>query len=167
MIFGLAIAALPIMLLWQQGNAMVEKEIEIATLKAQAKDKGDSIVDLENTVSQQRAVIATLGSPGDMVDLPAGLFICTAYEASTVSCGCFADGITSEGVPVGLGVAAADHRLLPPGTILYVHDLNAYFVVLDKGGAIKGKRLDLFTIDVKSARKFGVLKSKVSIVRKG
>lgn len=155
------------MLLWRQGSAIEDKSLTIALLRWKLTTRDTAMVKAQGTIDTQKAVIESLLQSGILVDIPIGLFICTAYEASEVSCGKWADGITSEGVPVGLGIAAADHRILPPGTILYVHKLCAYFIVMDKGGAIKGNRLDLYTIDVRSARQFGILESRVSIIRGG
>lgn len=102
-------------------------------------------------------------------DLP-HTFECTAYEASYVSCGKYADGkvaYASNGtsIPVGLGIAAADWRVLPPGTILHVEEIGRYFIVLDRGGDIKGRRLDLYVESVSRAMKVGRFTSKVSLLR--
>ena len=96
--------------------------------------------------------------------LPAGEFTCTAYEASEVSCGEWADGLTATLVPVGLGIAAADPNVLPYGTVVYVETLNRYFIIMDRGGAIKKKRLDLFTESVADAIKLGRFNSTVYII---
>lgn len=165
---------MPLTIIWRQGSIIEERDTSIWQLNEIIQLREDKIERLRgiikaqaSTIDSQASIIDSYGQKGRMIEVPVGIFICTAYEASEVSCERWADGITSEGVPVGLGIAAADHRLLPPTTILYVHDLKAYFIVMDKGGAIKGKRLDLYTIDVPHARKFGVIKSKVSIIRRG
>jgi len=52
-------------------------------------------------------------------------------------------GVTASGLRARPGTVAADTRLLPMGTILYIPGYG-WGRVEDRGGAIKGKRLDLF-----------------------
>jgi len=52
-------------------------------------------------------------------------------------------GITASGTKAGPGTVAADPKLLPFGTIVYVPGYG-YGRVEDTGGAIKGHRLDLY-----------------------
>ena len=71
----------------------------------------------------------------------------TAYSPDEKSCGVWADGITASGMSVwtnGMKLAAADPSI-PFGTILTVpgYNDNHPIPVLDRGGAIKGNRLDL------------------------
>jgi 3D (Asp-Asp-Asp) domain-containing protein len=71
----------------------------------------------------------------------------TAYSPDARSCGKWADGITASGMSVwtnGMKLAAADPSI-PFGTILTVPGYNdgQPIPVLDRGGAIKGHRLDL------------------------
>lgn len=44
-----------------------------------------------------------------------------------------------------IGMAAADHKIFPLGTRLYISELRMYVTIEDKGGKIKGKRIDVFT----------------------
>lgn len=72
----------------------------------------------------------------------------TAYSPDARSCGKWADGITASGYSVetnGFKSVAADTRLLPFGTVLSIPGYhNGRLVpVLDRGGAIKGDRLDV------------------------
>ena len=43
----------------------------------------------------------------------------------------------------GEKIVAADRRVLPMGTWIYIEDVG-YYMVADVGGAIKGNRLDIF-----------------------
>ena len=52
-------------------------------------------------------------------------------------------GITASGKSVRVGYAAADRKIFPFGTILYVPG-HGSVVVEDTGGRIKGRRLDIF-----------------------
>lgn len=72
----------------------------------------------------------------------------TAYSPDERSCGIHADGITASGYSVwtnGMKLVAADTRLLPFGSIVTIpgyHD-GKPVPVLDRGGKIKGHRLDV------------------------
>ncbi|MEM9414196.1 MAG: 3D domain-containing protein [Planctomycetota bacterium] len=84
----------------------------------------------------------------------------TAYSPDERSCGVWADGITASGMSVwtnGMKLAAADPSI-PFGTILTVPGYNDGhpIPVLDRGGAIKGNRLDLLYPTHDIAMQWGV-----------
>jgi 3D (Asp-Asp-Asp) domain-containing protein len=93
----------------------------------------------------------------------------TAYCACTRCCGPNAQGITASGKRVthnnGMFVAA-DTRLLPFGTKLiipgYANDQPVE--VIDRGGAIKGNKLDVYFHDHQTAREWGRQKLIVTVV---
>ena len=87
--------------------------------------------------------------------------VVTAYSPDERSCGPFADGITASGFSVwtnGMKLAAADTDLLPFGTLISVpgYDGGAIVPVLDRGGRIKGHRLDVLFPDHRRALRWGV-----------
>ena len=92
----------------------------------------------------------------------------TAYCACPKCCGKHADGITATGKPVRPGMIATDWRRLPPGTRVRLSFApKQTFVVEDQGGAIKGRRLDVYIPSHRDALKFGIRrKTKVWIVRR-
>lgn len=72
----------------------------------------------------------------------------TAYSPDERSCGIYADGITASGYSVwtnGMKLVAADTKVLPMKSILTIPGYNGGrpVPVLDRGGAIKGNRLDV------------------------
>lgn len=86
--------------------------------------------------------------------------VVTAYSPDARSCGKWADGITASGKSVwtnGMRLVAADTRLLPFGSIVSVPGYNGGrpVPVLDRGGAIKGKRLDVLYPTHEIARRWG------------
>lgn len=92
----------------------------------------------------------------------------TGYSPGEESCGDSADGITSSLHSVwtnGMKMVAADTRVLPLGTVVSVPGYhNQQLVpVLDRGGKIKGNRLDLLYPTAKQARHWGVQKIKVTV----
>ena len=92
----------------------------------------------------------------------------TAYSPDERSCGQFADGITASGYSVltnAMKLAAADTSVLPFGTLLSVpgyHDSRAV-PVLDRGGVIKGHRLDVLFPTHEAALQWGVRRLEVTM----
>jgi 3D (Asp-Asp-Asp) domain-containing protein len=85
----------------------------------------------------------------------------TAYSPDSRSCGDSADGITSSIHNVytnAMKLVAADSKVLPLGSIISVpgYDSEHIVPVLDRGGAIKGYRLDVLFPTHEQARKWGV-----------
>jgi 3D (Asp-Asp-Asp) domain-containing protein len=69
---------------------------------------------------------------------------------------CFT-GRTATGQGVRRGLIAADPRVLPLGSKVYIEAgaWSGIYTVADTGGAIKGKRLDIWVPGCGEARKFG------------
>ncbi|MEM7682476.1 MAG: 3D domain-containing protein [Planctomycetota bacterium] len=92
----------------------------------------------------------------------------TAYSPDEQSCGPFADGMTASGYSVwtnGMRLAAADTDVLPFGSILTVPGYNDErpIPVLDRGGAIKGQKLDLLYATHERALQWGRQKLDVTV----
>ena len=92
----------------------------------------------------------------------------TAYSPDAESCGEFADGVTASGYSVwtnGMKLVAADTRLFPFGTVLSIPGYNngRPVPVLDRGGMIKGDRLDLLFPTHKLARAWGTQRLEVTV----
>jgi 3D (Asp-Asp-Asp) domain-containing protein len=92
----------------------------------------------------------------------------TAYSPDARSCGDSADGITATLHSVetnGFRLVAADPRVLGYGSMITVpgYDNSQIVPVLDCGGAIKGRRLDLLFPTHEEAIKWGKKKLKVTI----
>lgn len=92
----------------------------------------------------------------------------TAYSPDERSCGIWADGITASNKSVwtnAMRLVAADTRILPFGTLLSLDDYadGEIVPVLDRGGAIKGMRLDVLYATHQEALQFGVKRVPVTI----
>jgi 3D (Asp-Asp-Asp) domain-containing protein len=73
-------------------------------------------------------------------------------------------GRTATGQRTRHGIVAADPRILPYGTriaITEAGELNGVYTVADTGGAIKGRRLDIWVSSIQKAKRFGRRKIKV------
>ena len=87
------------------------------------------------------------------------VFTATAYDASPADNGPWA-GQTSTGMPLVYGVIAVDPRVIPYGTKMYIESVDGqykygYAIAGDCGGAIKGKKVDLFFPSRSTCYSFG------------
>ena len=88
-----------------------------------------------------------------------------AYEATAYSL----RGRTASGRPVGRGLIAADPRVLPLGTRVRVEagSFSGEYLVADTGGAIKGRRIDIWTPSTREAMQFGRRAVKLTVLSFG
>lgn len=96
------------------------------------------------------------------------LFEVTAYTAGPESTGKRKGdpgyGITFSGASVQEGVTiAADWDVLPKGTVVEIEGVGVR-TVQDKGGAIKGNKIDIYIPKLKDAQAFGRKKLEVTIL---
>lgn len=82
-----------------------------------------------------------------------GVYKITAYCACKKCCG-KTDGITASGTKVKAGRTIAAPKNFPFGTKLMIN--GHVYTVEDRGGAIKGKRIDIYFDTHEEALKFGV-----------
>lgn len=79
---------------------------------------------------------------------PAGTFTATAYSLR---------GRTATGGSVRRGIIAADRRLLPLGTRVRLEagSYSGEYVVADTGGAVRGRKIDIWVPQSSEAMRFG------------
>ncbi len=87
------------------------------------------------------------------------VYTATAYDASPADNGPWA-GKTSTGMPLVYGVVAVDPKVIPYGTKMYIESVDGqykygYAIAGDCGGAIKGKKVDLFFPSRSTCYSFG------------
>lgn len=92
----------------------------------------------------------------------------TAYSPDERSCGDSADGITSSNHSVwtnAMKLVAADSKVLPLGSLISVpgYDQGRVVPVLDRGGAIKGNKLDVLYPTHEIALRWGVRKLRITV----
>jgi len=78
-------------------------------------------------------------------------------------------GRTANGGSVRRGIVAADPRVLPLGTRIYLN-AGAYsgnYVVADTGGAVRGRKLDIWVPNCSEAMRFGRRSVSVNILGRG
>lgn len=90
----------------------------------------------------------TMGPDSNAPTAPVVTYTATAYSLG---------GRTASGVRVSKGLIAADPRVLPLGTRVRL-EAGAYsgeYLVADTGGAVRGKRIDIWTPNSREANRFG------------
>lgn len=124
--------------------------------------------------SEQIEVPKTLEEAVNFQQYPSKTVVATGYTAGVESTGKTPDhpqyGITYSGVKVKrdlYSTIAADLSVYPIGTILYIPDYG-YGVVADKGGAIKGNKIDLYYPTVEDVyEKWGKKEVDVYLIKLG
>lgn len=101
-----------------------------------------------NTDDEKKLVKKTASVTAASAGASRGAFSATAY--------CFS-GRTAMGHGVRRGLIAADPRVLKMGSRVYVNagQWSGTYLVSDTGGAIKGKRIDIWVPSCGEARRFG------------
>lgn len=75
-------------------------------------------------------------------------------------------GRMANGQNVHSGAIAADPRVLPLGTVVHIQGMGTY-TVKDTGGAIKGRRVDIWVPSRRQALQLGRKKVKIRVIRYG
>jgi 3D (Asp-Asp-Asp) domain-containing protein len=78
-------------------------------------------------------------------------------------------GRTASGKPVSRGLIAADPSVLPLGTRVRVEagSWSGEYLVADTGGAVKGRRIDIWTPTTREALQFGRRAVKLTVLELG
>ena len=78
-------------------------------------------------------------------------------------------GRTASGRPVSRGLIAADPRVLPLGTRVRLEAgaFSGEYLVADTGGAVKGRRIDIWIPTLREARQFGRRAVKLTVLSFG
>lgn len=115
-------------------------------------------------VAFEKTAIDTAIQPIEEIKPKKELYTVTAYCACKKCCG-KTDGITASGVKAVEGITvAADTKKLPFGTQIEID--GHIYTVQDRGGAIKGNRLDIFFDSHEKALEFGRQQKYVTIIEK-
>ena len=115
----------------------------------------DSLEEINNDGAEDRKI-------GTVQSRVAEAYTITAYCPCVKCCG-KTDGITASGVKAIEGVTVATDKSIPFGTKIYIDGVGER-IVQDRGGAIKGNRIDLYFGDHQSALNFGRQTKQVSII---
>jgi 3D (Asp-Asp-Asp) domain-containing protein len=127
----------------QQNDAELNTDFstELTTEIALKEGETSELGEIENLIKE---VVAESGSKIALI----GSFSATAYCLK---------GRTASGSGVRRGIVAADPRILPLGTRINLNagQYSGSYLVADTGGAIKGRKLDIWVANCSEARRFG------------
>ncbi len=101
--------------------------------------------------------------PAKAAEIPVSLpvsYVATAYSLR---------GRTASGKLVSQGIIAADPRFLPLGSRVHVQAgaWSGEYLVADTGGAIKGRKIDIWTPSTREAMRFGRRTVKLTVLSYG
>ena len=129
----------------------------------------------EKVVNKKQDKVVTVGTKTTVaqasrgvtnVSSTSGKEIYVSSTAYTASCKAV-HGVTSTGVDLksspGAKIIAVDPSVIPMGSKVYVEGYG-YAVAADKGGAIKGNRIDVFFSSKDDAYRWGVKKVKIRVL---
>jgi 3D (Asp-Asp-Asp) domain-containing protein len=126
-----------------------------------AVETGDAIKETENTGAAgliAPPAIDKLGREAE-AETPAQAltFTATAYSLR---------GRTANGGTVSRGIIAADRRVLPIGTHVRLEagSYSGEYVVADTGGAVRGRRIDIWVPNAGEAMRFGRRPVKLTVL---
>ena len=99
-------------------------------------------------------------SVNESIAAPPTSYVATAYSLR---------GLTASGRPVSKGLIAADPRFLPLGSRvrLEASTYSGEYLVADTGGAVRGRRIDIWTPTSKEAMHFGKRVIKLTVLSYG
>lgn len=149
----------------RQAAAIAEaaKEARIQQLLAELRGEDDSVVNIDTGDSSDTGSGDT-ASKGGKKGKPVyaethgkslGKFVITAYCTCRVCCGVYSGGnrTASGTVPTSNRTIAVDTNVIPFKTRVVIN--GQVYVAEDRGGAIKGKRIDMFFMTHKEALRWG------------
>jgi len=161
--FGVLTAALSIACLFLFFSAIIPANAfqTAGTFEYSQKYVGGVHLDMKATSEAYDASVPR-NAAGEKLKL-VGTFRVTHYCPCTICT--FGTGITASGKKVAEGMIAADWKVLPQGTKVYIKHGDALLekVVEDKGGAINGNVIDVFVPTHSQALAMGVYTADVYV----
>lgn len=141
------------------------KDLPSAKDKVTAKRSGEQIEPLSSIeprsiqVEVDASKVAGAGG-ATYADNEMEIFHATAYCLK---------GRTASGVTVRRGLIAADPRVLPIGTVVHLRagQYTGTYTVMDTGGRIKGRRIDVYVPTYREAIQFGRRQVRIKVVGRG
>ena len=142
--------------LQQDIKQLQDKQLQDKQTQDKESDKSSNKTEIKETVT------VTIDNSDDKN--ATGTSTTTAARAFTATAYCL-QGRTASGSGVRRGIVAADPRVLPLGTRITLNagSYSGSYVVADTGGAVKGKKLDIWVPSCSEARRFGRRSVNVSV----
>lgn len=127
----------------------------------QATKQSQSNIDTSNQAGNLgEAMAVPVAEIPDFVAAPAASYVATAYSLR---------GRTASGRQVSKGLIAADPRVLPLGSRVKLEagPYSGEYLVADTGGAVRGRRIDIWTPTSREAMRFGRRVIKLTVLSFG
>jgi len=143
----------------QQDSTQQEKKQETKTQDTTAAWT-EQAAEGEKTNTTDTKTTAAGAATDETVAAPAEHYTATAYAFR---------GRTASGRAVGKGIIAADTKVLPLGTRVRLDAGNwsGVYTVADTGGAIRGRKIDVWVPSTNEACRFGRRKVKLTVLSYG
>ncbi len=139
----------------------LEAETVFSALQQQVTKQSNEIL--------SAASLSASGSLGDALAQPLALKQVSGPTASYVATAYSLRGRTATGISPSKGIIAADPRLLPLGSRVRLEagSYSGEYLVADTGGAVRGRRIDIWTPTSHEAMRFGRRTIKLTILSFG
>lgn len=136
------------------------RQAKIRALAESIKNKEEGVTTGDSSDTGSGSTASKGGRKGDPVYATShgkslGKFVITAYCTCRICCGVYSGGnrTASGTVPTTNRTIAVDTSVIPFGTRVVIN--GQIYVAEDRGGAIKGKRIDMFFYTHKEALRWG------------
>jgi 3D (Asp-Asp-Asp) domain-containing protein len=142
----------------QQQIQVLGQQAEVQPANSESKVAGPAIAEPASTSSLAKTTAPS--ATKDDFEVAPQSYTATAYSLR---------GRTASGKPVTRGLIAADPRVLPLGTRVRLEagSFSGEYVVGDIGGAVKGRRIDIWTPTSREALQFGRRAVKLTVLSFG
>jgi 3D (Asp-Asp-Asp) domain-containing protein len=142
----------------QQQVQVLGQQAEVQPANSESKVGGPAIAEPASTSSLAKPTAPS--ATKDVFEVAPQSYTATAYSLR---------GRTASGKPVTRGLIAADPRVLPLGTRVRLEagSFSGEYVVGDTGGAVRGRRIDIWTPTSREALQFGRRAVKLTVLSFG
>jgi len=157
-ILGTALSVLLVFSVISYAQKLISQDPKPAVKPEPVLEVAGQIPEAEPTPTETQTVAATALKPvEEVVVIPAESYSATAYSLR---------GRTASGQYVTRGLIAADPRVLPLGTRVKIDagPWSGEYLVADTGGAIKGRKIDIWTPSAREALSFGRRTVKLTVL---
>lgn len=144
----------------QQSSQSTPSNQNRTNIEASEASKPGAAADESTSLSMPEHISDRTVFPDENVALAFQMYTATAYSLR---------GRTASGRPVSRGLIAADPAVLPLGTRVRLEagSFSGEYIVADTGGAVRGRRVDIWTPSTREAMKFGRRLIKLTVLSFG
>ena len=145
-----------------QSTQPLNPQANSATTDAPTKETAVAMSPESEPVPAMSATTASSEKPIvlETIAVPARAYTATAYSLR---------GRTASGRPVARGLIAADPSVLPLGTRVRLEagSWSGEYIVADTGGAVRGRKIDIWTPTTREAMQFGKRMVRLTVLELG